>query len=82
MYDTEKITHILSDRNVVAACRQCNIRKGSSEFKDYLRTLYRDGFLSPGDFEDRLSHLELLSNGKLKPQMKTTKKANSADAVD
>lgn len=64
---------------MVAACRQCNNRKGSSEVKDYLRTLYRDGFLPSDEFEDRLSHLELLGNGKLKPEIRTANKANSAD---
>jgi len=69
-----------SYRNVVAACRQCNNRKGSSEVKDYLRTLYRDGFLPSDEFEERLSHIELLSSGKLKPDIRTANKANSADA--
>lgn len=31
-------------RNVVAACRQCNNRKGPNAAEDFLRTLYRDGF--------------------------------------
>ncbi len=56
-----------SYRNVVAACSQCNNRKGSSDVRKYLRTLYREGFLSSNEFEDRLSHLELLGNGELKP---------------
>jgi hypothetical protein len=54
-------------RNVVAACRQCNNRKGSADVEDWLRTLYRDGFLAEDDFRERLSHLERLRAGGLKP---------------
>ena len=56
-----------SYRNVVAACRNCNNRKGASSGEDYLRTLYRQNFLNGSEFENRLSHLELLRNGELKP---------------
>jgi len=76
--NTYVIEHVISrpvgdnsNRNVVAACRQCNNRKGSSDVKEYLRTLYRDGFLAPDEFEARLSHLELLSNGEHKPEILT-----------
>ncbi len=54
-------------RNVVAGCRQCNNRKGSSSADDWLRTLYREGFLDAETFQDRLSHLERLRAGELKP---------------
>lgn len=54
-------------RNVVAACRQCNNRKGSSTVEDWLRTLYREGFLDAAALQDRLSHLERLTAGELKP---------------
>lgn len=54
-------------RNVVAACRQCNNRKGSADVEDWLRTLYRDGFLGEPEFRDRVSHLERLRAGELKP---------------
>ena len=54
-------------RNVVAACRQCNNRKGPSSAEDWLRTLYREGFLEASVFQDRLSHLEWLHAGELKP---------------
>jgi hypothetical protein len=56
-----------SYRNVVAACRQCNNRKGASSVEDYLRMLYRESFLRPEEFQDRLSHLERLQAGELKP---------------
>ena len=72
--DNYVIEHVVSRpagvndyRNVVAACRQCNNRKGSSSVEDWLRTLYREGFLEAAVFQDRLSHLERLRGGELKP---------------
>jgi 5-methylcytosine-specific restriction endonuclease McrA len=72
--DSYVIEHVVSRptgdstyRNVVAACRQCNNRKGSSTAEDWLRTLYREGFLDASSFQDRLSHLERLRSGELKP---------------
>lgn len=62
-----------SYRNVVAACRQCNNRKGSSSAEDFLRTLYREKLLSAEEFDGRMSHLERLRAGELKPNV-----ANSA----
>jgi hypothetical protein len=56
-----------SYRNTVAGCRQCNNRKGASTAEDWLRTLYREGFLDAGAFQERLSHLERLRAGELKP---------------
>jgi hypothetical protein len=56
-------------RNVVAACRQCNNRKGPTEVADWLRTLYRDGFLGDNEFEQRVSHLERLRAGELRPPL-------------
>jgi HNH endonuclease len=68
------IEHVLSRpagnntyRNVVAACRQCNNRKGSTNVEEWIRTLYRDGFLGEAEFRERLSHLERLRAGELKP---------------
>jgi hypothetical protein len=56
-------------RNVVAACRECNNRKGSIQADDFLRTLYRDGFLTGVDLQDRLAKLEHLRAGILKPMI-------------
>jgi len=53
-------------RNVVAACRRCNNRKKSSA-EDWLRTLYREGFLQAVDFQERIAQLEHLRAGELKP---------------
>jgi hypothetical protein len=54
-------------RNVVAACRECNNRKNFSAAEDWLRTLYREGFLDAVTFQERQSYLERLSAGELKP---------------
>ncbi|TAK53956.1 MAG: HNH endonuclease [Gammaproteobacteria bacterium] len=56
-----------SYRNVVAACRQCNNRKGTLAVDEFLRILYREGLLSQEDFQDRRSHLVRLRAGELKP---------------
>lgn len=56
-----------SYRNVVAACRTCNNRKGSTLAADYLRVLLRGGFLSEEEFIGRTSALERLLSGELKP---------------
>ena len=74
--DTHVIEHVISRpagdnsyKNVVAACRQCNNRKGSSSAEDFLRTLYRESLLSASEFEDRQSHLQRLRAGELKPSI-------------
>jgi hypothetical protein len=56
-------------RNVVAACRQCNNRKGSSTAEDFLRTLYGEKVLSMEEFEARISHLDRLRMGELRPEL-------------
>ncbi len=58
-----------SYQNLVAACVSCNNRKGNSSVDEFLRSLYRDGYLSSGDFEERLLALQSLKSGKLKPIM-------------
>ena len=58
-----------SFRNVVAACRQCNNRKGSASAQDLLRTLYREDFLGSTEFEARLAALESLERGDLRPDL-------------
>lgn len=71
--DNQVIEHVVSPngnssyRNVVAACRQCNNRKGDSDAEDFMRVLYREGFLSGDEFEERLSHLQRLRAGELRP---------------
>lgn len=58
-----------SYRNIVAACHKCNTRKQASEPDDFLRGLYRKGFLSESEIEERLSTIEALKNGDLKPEV-------------
>jgi Zn-finger protein len=74
--DTYVIEHVVSRpagsnsyKNVVAACRQCNNRKGNSSAEDFLRTLYREGVLSQTELQDRMSRLERLRTGALKPTL-------------
>jgi len=64
-------------RNVVAACRECNNRKGPSTADEWLRTLYREGFLDVPAFQERQSHLERLRAGELKPPRTTQEIAQS-----
>jgi hypothetical protein len=59
-----------SYRNVVASCRQCNNRKNSETAEDFIRTLYREGLLSPEDLKARLLSLERLHAGELRPVIK------------
>jgi len=55
--------------NLVAACRPCNNRKGNLSGQEFLRKLYRDNYLNSEEFEERLSQLELLQAGNLKPDI-------------
>lgn len=54
-------------RNVVAACRRCNNRKGPMDVKDWLRTLHREEFLGDDEFQQRISQVDSLRAGDLKP---------------
>jgi hypothetical protein len=56
-----------SYRNVAAACRACNNKKGNMEVSAFLRQLYRDGYLDEGELEKRFESLSLLQSGELKP---------------
>jgi hypothetical protein len=58
-----------SYRNVVAASREANNRKGSMPAEDFLRKLFCDGFLSASDLEDRLLQLQRLKAGDFKPSI-------------
>jgi hypothetical protein len=78
------IEHVLSRpegnnnyRNLVAACVSCNNRKGNRLADEFLRGLYREGYLGTEEFEGRLSVLQLLRTGELKP----TLNHGSGDAV-
>ncbi len=58
-----------SYRNIVAACRNCNNRKGEDPAEDFLRKLHRSGYLSVEEFENRLEALLQLRTGHLKPDL-------------
>jgi hypothetical protein len=70
------VEHVLSRpegtnsfRNVVAACRTCNNRKGSTAARDFVRTLYREGLLSADELQQRQGALGLLEAGELRPDV-------------
>jgi 5-methylcytosine-specific restriction endonuclease McrA len=56
-----------SYRNLVSCCIECNTRKGDRPVPDFLRTLYRQGRLTPGELDARLRALKDLAAGKLRP---------------
>ncbi|HTU93104.1 MAG TPA: HNH endonuclease signature motif containing protein [Gemmataceae bacterium] len=69
-------------RNVVAACRDCNNRKGASDAEDFFRVLYREGFLSNDEFQQRLSHLQRLRAGELRPSLALNAASPRGDGAD
>src|SRR5690349_16620486 len=56
-----------SYRNLVSCCLECNTRKGDRPVRDFLRTLYRLGRLTPAELDGRLRALKDLGAGKLRP---------------
>ena len=56
-----------SYRNLVSCCIECNTRKNDRPVRDFLRTLYRLGRLTPGELDARLRALKDLAAGKLRP---------------
>lgn len=56
-----------SYRNVVAACHACNSSKGDDTAEEFIRKLYRRGFLGAAEFEERLTELNKLKQGLLRP---------------
>jgi hypothetical protein len=56
-----------SFRNVVAACRECNNRKGAFDAAEHVRDLYRRALLSAEEFDDRMNALDQLQRGLLLP---------------
>ncbi len=56
-----------SYRNLVSCCIECNTRKGERPAPDFLRTLYRQGRLTPAELDGRLRALKDLAAGKLRP---------------
>lgn len=58
-----------SYRNVVAASREANNRKGATSAEDFVRQLFREGFLSEQELASRLKALTDLRTGALKPSL-------------
>ena len=58
-----------SYRNLVSSCMECNTRKGDRPARDFLRTLYRLGRLTPAELDARLRALKDLAAGKLRPSL-------------
>jgi len=58
-----------SYRNLVSCCLECNSRKGDRPARDFLRTLYRQGRLTPAELDARLRALKDLAAGKLRPSL-------------
>ncbi|MGB2900956.1 MAG: HNH endonuclease [Candidatus Acidiferrum sp.] len=58
-----------SYRNLVSSCIECNSRKGDRPARDFLRTLYRQGRLTPAELDARLRALKDLAAGKLRPSL-------------
>lgn len=56
-----------SYRNVVAASREANNRKGAIPADDFLRQLFREGLLSEQELVERLGALDDLKAGRLRP---------------
>lgn len=50
--------------NLVAACCDCNSRKGEREAEEHLRVLFRERRLSASEFEERLEALGRLPGGR------------------
>ena len=58
-----------SYRNIVSCCMECNTRKGDKPATDFLRSLYRQGRLTPAELDARLRALKDLAAGQLRPAM-------------
>lgn len=60
-----------SYRNLVSCCMECNASKGERRADDFLRSLYRDGRLTPAELRARLRALGALASGKLVPLLQS-----------
>ncbi len=56
-----------SFKNLVAACNQCNARKSDTPADEFLRQIYREGFITGPDFHTRMLNLRNLKSGLLRP---------------
>jgi hypothetical protein len=58
-----------SYRNIVCCSFEMNKRKGDTPADTFLRQLYRSGFLSAEEMDERLSLLSRIQSGELKPKV-------------
>ena len=58
-----------SYRNLVSCCPDCNSYKGGKRADDFLRRLYREGWLTGVELTGRMRALEDLVAGKLRPAL-------------
>lgn len=58
-----------SYRNLVSSCLECNSQKGARPADDFLRALYRDRRLTALELSARLTALDALAAGKLRPPL-------------
>ena len=65
--EPQKANGANSYRNVVAACHSCNSSKGDDTAEEFLRKLYRRGFLGADELEARLADVTKLKQGLLRP---------------
>lgn len=65
--DPQKANGTNSYRNIVAACHSCNSSKGDDTAEEFLRKLYRRGFLISSELEERLADIARLKQGLLRP---------------
>jgi len=56
-----------SYRNLVSCCEDCNSQKRDRPAADFLRALYRDRRLNAAELADRLTAIQVLACGQLKP---------------
>ena len=59
-----------SYRNLVSACMECNSQKGEHPAEEFLRWLFREHRLSAAELNGRFRALELLAEGKMRPEIK------------
>jgi hypothetical protein len=62
-----------SYRNIVCCTFEMNKRKGDMLAEDFFRSLFRSGFASEAEFEERLSLLNEVRSGNLKPAIRPEK---------
>jgi 5-methylcytosine-specific restriction endonuclease McrA len=63
-----------SYRNLVSCCADCNSYKGGKPADDFLRRMYREGWLTGAELTGRLRALKDLVAGKLRPSLEAAER--------